>query len=618
MQNAIRVCRKFLQPCFAVVLAFPALAQVDVLNHHSDAGRTGANLQETHLNPSNVRNGTFGKLVYRILDGNPYAQPLIVTGVKIDGRGATDVAIVATEHNSVYAFDANDINPSSTSAQLWHTGPNVLGNHVDSQQLYNDIGIPTCADLTTEVGITGTPAIQLTRPQAPREGVIFVAAKSKSNGAYAYTLFALNLSNGVKLSQTLIQGQAAGSGIGSIVVNGRNIIRFNAEYQLNRPALLISGNTLYIAFGGHCDTGPYHGWVFAYDISNPAAPKQVSVLCDTPNGIGKNEGRAGIWMSGEGPALDENGFVYLATGDGTYDGITDFGDSAIKLKLAGRTLQILDWFTPQNQVFLKNNDVDLGSGGIVLLPNSHLLLVGGKEGRMYLIDRDHMGKGTAASLSSIQVTHVHDGINFYNIHGSPAIWPGAAQIFIYINGEENPFNQYRLVPDSTPGGPGWKFDPPHGPYRTTANCAKKPNCLTSPYPNYPTGLFGQANRSPVWMPGGFMTLSAKGDDRSSGVLWVAMPLADNANKQVVRGVLRALDASDISKPELWDSESTGHPNDRLGQFAKFCPPTVANGKVYVVTFQQEIILENGIHQVAPPPADQPALAIYGLEAFHHQ
>lgn len=244
------------------------------------------------------------------------------------------------------------------------------------------------------------------------------------------------------------------------------------------------------------------------------------------------------------------------------------------------------------------------------------MLEGGKEGRLFLVDRNNMGKGAIPSVQSIQVTQLHDGPRFYNIHGSPPLWVPDGQIFVYLNGEENPFNQYRLVPDSTPGGAGWKFDPLDAPYKTSANCPQAPNCLTSPYPNYPTGYFGQPNRIEVWMPGAFMTLSANGSQLGSGILWAAMPFADNGNHQVVRGVLRALNASDISQPELWDSESTGDPNDSLGQFAKFSRSTVANGKVYVVTFQQETILQDGHHVIAPPPADQPALVIYGLKSAH--
>ncbi|HEY9126613.1 MAG TPA: hypothetical protein VIM62_05765 [Acidobacteriaceae bacterium] len=603
-----------------LVLAIPANGQIDALQHHNDLARTGANLHETQLNTSNVKPGSFGKLATRLVDGNPYAQPLVITKAAIAGRSPTDVVIVATEHNSVYAFDANDVDPDSSRAQLWHAGPDRLGEAVDTNQLYSDLKIQTCADISTEVGITSTPAIQLTHAQAPKEGVVYVVAKSKTRGVYSYTLFALRLADGAELSRTLIRGQAAGTGVGSRIVHGRHVISFQAEYEFNRAALMLQGNTLYITFGGHCDKGPYHGWIFAYDVSSPENPRQIAAFCVTPEVHGaESEGRGGIWMSGEGPSIDASGNIYLATGDGSYNGVTDFGDSVLKLRLERGALRshirVRDWFTPTNQKFLKENDVDLGSGGVVLLPNTHLMLVGGKEGLIFLLDRNNLGHGKTPPLVSTQVTHKHDGPQFYNLHGAPALWPRRGETFIYLSGEENPFNQYRLIPD-TLAGSGWRFDGEEKPYRSTSDCAAKPNCIYAPYPNAPQGLFGQLHRDDVWMPGGFLSLSADGEKEGTGILWVEMPYADNANHAVVRGVLRALDATDISRPELWNSESTGDARDQLGFFAKFCPPTVVNGKVYVSTFKEEIVLQNGLHLAAPPPGRSAALVIYGLKPQH--
>jgi hypothetical protein len=175
-------------------------------------------------------------------------------------------------------------------------------------------------------------------------------------------------------------------------------------------------------------------------------------------------------------------------------------------------------------------------------------------------------------------------------------------MFVYVNGEEDPVKQYKLIPDAGPGGGGWKFESDQ-PLHTSPESA--------PYPNFPKGLFGQKGREVQWMPGGFLSLSAHGDEDGTGILWVSMPYGSSANHNVVRGVLRAFDASDVSRGELWDSENTGDGNDRLGQFAKFCPPTIANGKVYMATFQQEAVGNDGVHRKAQG-GDQPALAIYGL------
>ena len=272
------------------------------------------------------------------------------------------------------------------------------------------------------------------------------------------------------------------------------------------------------------------------------------------------------------------------------------------MKLEGGALKILDWFTPTNQVELKDEDYDLGSGGAAVVPNSHLLMAGGKEGRLYLLDRNNLGKGATKSLQSFQVTHgpIPTHKLAYNIHGTPVFWPRGNEMYFYVMGEEDPLKQYKLTSDTGPAG--WKFDAAI-PFKTSA--------VSAPYPNFPAGEFVPTRTDRIWMPGGFTTLSAHGSMDGTGVLWVAMPFAGNANAGVVRGILRAFDASDVSKPELWDSESTGNQNDSLGQFAKFCPPTVANGKVYVATFQQEIVEANQKH-VKATGGDQPALVIYGL------
>jgi outer membrane protein assembly factor BamB len=588
----------------AALCVVPVRAQVSVLTQHNDNTRVGANLQETTLTVANVNKANFGKLAFRLVDGDIYAQPLIVSDAKGPAGDSKTMAIVATENNSVYAFDADNVVQAS-NAQLWRTN---LAPAIDYHDLYGAIGAPFCTDITTQIGITSTPAIILTGNELPRTGVVFVTAKSGSGSNFAYNLYALDLSSGNQLGKTSIQGEVKGQGIGSTGSGANAKVVFNPLYQLNRPALALDGNILYVAFGGHCDTGPYHGWVFAYDVSNPKAPNKVGVFCVTPNGKGPAspthqfiEGLGGIWMSGEGPAIDESGNVYVATGNGTYNGTTDFSDSVLKMKLQGGQLRLLDWFTPTDQVELKDDDYDLGSGGVALVPNSHLAIAGGKEGRLYLLDRNNLGKGASVSLQSFQVTHepVPSHLLGYNIHGTAVIWPRDSEMYVYVMGEEDPLKQFRLVPDAA--GAGWRFDP-GAPFKVSTESA--------PYPDFPTGVFSPTRGRPVWMPGGFLELSANGTKDGTGILWVNMPFDDNANRQVVRGILRAFDASDVSKGEIWDSESTGRDNDRLGQFAKYCPPVVANGKVYVATFQQETILVTGAH-IKAAVGDQPALVIYG-------
>ena len=413
---------------FALSLLSPptSRAQIDVLTQHNDNARSGLNRQETKLTTKNVNKTQFGKLCFRLVDGNPYAQPLIVSAARAKDRTiATNILLVSTEHNSVFAFDAEDTDQNSTHAQIWQTGPDVLGQSILSEDLSQVLSGSRgdCVDLTTEIGITGTPVVALTKATPPKEGVIFVVAKSmKGTAAPVQNLFALSLFDGKPLGPpTSIQGDFK-------VPGAATTIDFDAMIQLNRPALLLEGNTLYIAFGGHCDRKNFRGWLFAYDVSDPKTPLRRDVFCTTPGNATAAGHHGGIWMSGQGPSVDASGNIYLSVGDGSYVPGTDFGDSVVKLKLVGGKLQVQDWFTPQNQKLLDDKDVDLGSAGAVLLPDSHLLVAGGKEGRMFLIDRDDMGKGVKTSLHSLQVTNPpfpappNSPRTFWNIHGSPVVW----------------------------------------------------------------------------------------------------------------------------------------------------------------------------------------------------
>ena len=342
-------------------------AQIDVLTERYDNARSGANLKETELIPSNVNRDHFGKLTFRIVDGNIYAQPLIVSQAKIKGHPTANVVIVATEHNSVYAFDAEDLaaEPGGRESKraLRHTGPAVLGMHVESQDLASRLKAADCTDMTTErMGSPARPSSNSPRG-SPKEGIIFAVAKSKKGDTLVQKLFALSLADGRKIGEIVIAASVPG-------LNSNAKITFDPLIQVNRPALLLEGDILYITFGSHCDEGNYHGWVFAYDVSDPKAPKKLAAFSDTlTERTGSNaEGRAGIWMSGQGPAADAAGNVFLVTGDGTSNGITDFGNSVLKIKVVSGKLQIQDWFTPKNSEQLKILDADLGSGGALPSP----------------------------------------------------------------------------------------------------------------------------------------------------------------------------------------------------------------------------------------------------------
>ncbi len=622
MKNAIYIlCAAWLVSLAAEAKAQPKKTLVNVLTHHQDARRSGTNLKETDLTVEKLKNNQFGKKCFRLVNGNLYAQPLVVTQAEIAGSaGPRNVVIVATEHNSVYAFDADDTDQNSKTAQLWQTDQSVLGAPIPSTTLSEDLtkddpgsampkGPGVCVDLTTEIGITSTPFILLTKADPPKKGLIFVVAKSLGKDhQYSFKIHVLQLADGKPAGQPVtIEGEVPGSGLAS--KGGK--LTFTPLIQHNRAALLIDGNTLYVAFCGHCDRRQFHGWLFAYDISDPTAPRKLDVFCTTPN-IKEHpavDGEGGIWMSGQGPASDGKGNIYLSTGNGSYDGTTDFGDSVIRFRLEGGKIRLKDHFTPRNELELKDQDADLGSAGPSLLPDSNLLIAGGKEGRLYLIDIDKMG----TSLQDFQATRMpakkpkdqqvppknpadkSPDLRYWNIHGAPIAWNSQKGFFVYVCGEEDPIKAYQLVPAAGAGGWRFTFTPP-APNPPTAFSDE-----SAPYPGFPRPDSGSpSRREDVWMPGGILTLSANGDDPTSGILWVNMPLDGNANQRVVHGVLRAFDAANFAaRPgggvgvpkqlvQIYSTVDNNQPNDSLGMYAKYVPPTVANGKVYMAANQEEL------------------------------
>jgi outer membrane protein assembly factor BamB len=507
----------------------------------------------------------FGKLFSVAVDGNVFAQPLYAANVEFKGGPARDVLYVATEKNNVYAIDAN------SGEQIWSRnlgapvpalditafgrGPLQMGNSWDYKDLYPDIGI------------TSTPVIDI------RSATIFVVAKTKegmSPGAeYHYRLRAIDMRTGADAQATVeIEGSVPGSAIDA---KDHRIV-FNPFLQLNRPGLLLLDGKVYVAFGSHGDAGPFHGWIFAYNSS--AINQPPIIFCSTPDRDGEQApddpretiewNRGGIWQSGTGLAADEEGAIYLATGDGAWDGERNFGNSFLKLN---ERLEVIDWFTPWNYADLDSQDLDVGSTGAVLLPG-RVVIGGGKEGKLYVIHRDHLGHVSetrqaqdAEIVQQIQVTTPPSNPTpacascYHHLHGAPVFWPASDGLRIYIWPEMESLKSYKL-------GRG-KFVP-DGESHISA---------PMPMPGMETS-----------MPGGMLALSSDGDKTGSALIWSSMPLHHNANRQNVPGVLRAFDASNLVN-ELWDSEMD--PSDQLGYFAKFCPPTIANGRVYMATFAPE-------------------------------
>jgi hypothetical protein len=359
------------------VAPIAVLAQINVTTYHYDNARTGQNTSETSLKPSNVNSTQFGKIFTVAVDGYVYAQPLYIANVQNIGGGTHNVLYVATEHDSVYAINAD------TGVVLWQ------------QSFINPAaGITTvpssdtaCGDLVPEIGITSTPVID------PGTGTIYVLAKTKENGTYVQRLHALDIATHVE--------KFGGPVAISATLQNRT---FDPLKQHNRPGLLLENGHVIIAWASHCDNAPHQGWVMSYSAS-PALTQEAVFNTETNTSTGFD---GGIWMSGDGVASDGLGNVYFATGNGDYDGNGDYGDSILKLSgPSGRSFSVADWFTPFNQSSLNGGDTDLGSGGVLLLPDlpsgQQLLVQMGKEGKIYLIDRKAMGKYCSGCTQDTQI-----------------------------------------------------------------------------------------------------------------------------------------------------------------------------------------------------------------------
>ncbi len=373
-------------------------SQVNITTQRADDMRTGWYPNESVLTPKNVTTSTFGLLYNLPVDGQVYAQPLSVAGVAIPGQGTHNVIYVATENNSVYAFDASHNGPP-----LWHKN---FGSAVPSEA----VGV---ADINPQIGITGTPVINLT---GPGQGYIYFVTKTQyeadANVAeYAQQLHALDITTGQESlgGPVTISAVVPGTGDGT---DGNGFLPFNSLLQNQRAALLLfqSANTktIYITWASHGDNGPYHGWIMGYDASSL---KQVAAMCTSPNSNGSIDGDmpvagGGIWQGGTGPATDGSS-IYLATGNGSFNPAQmAFGDTLLKLT---PSLTVRDFFTPFNEETLNLTDGDLGSGGVILLPNEagaarnpYLMVATGKTGTIYLVNRASLGLYNGISDKIVQ------------------------------------------------------------------------------------------------------------------------------------------------------------------------------------------------------------------------
>jgi len=500
---------------FTAYLAGVSLGQVTTAQYGN--ARTGAVTTETALTPSNVRSSTFGKIATFQVDGDVYAQPLYLPRLDLPRLGTRAVLFVATEHGSVYAFDA----ASRGGAPLWKAS--FVDPSIDITPL--SIREVSCPFIKPEIGITPTPAID------PVAGTIYVLMRTKEptpNGDHRFVqrLHALNIRTGAeKLPPVEIRASVRGSGDGSR--NG--VIAFEPLRENPRAALLLDHGVVYLSWASSCDVGPYHGWVMAYDAKTL---KQLAVFNATPGGS-----EAGIWQGDAGLAADSAGNVYAVTGNGTFDEgpAPNYGNTVLKLGLTSSGFVVRDYFTPFNQVALSNADLDLGSGGPLLLPDEsgphrHMVFVTGKAGVSYLIDRDKMGHyRTDNDSHAIQTLHTSE-----SGFGSSAYWNHT----LYVWGSNDVLKAYRVT------GGRIASPPTLGPTRSVD-------------------------------PGATPVVSSNGD--RNGIVWaIETRTWRGADKPAV---LHAYDASDVTR-ELFNSEMNAS-RDRAGTALRFAMPTVAGGRVFV-------------------------------------
>jgi hypothetical protein len=520
IRTALRNALRALPALILAAAVAPPSAPGQVLTSQYDNARTGANLHETILTPANVNSNRFGKQFEFPVDGAVYAEPLYIPRLEIPGQGTHNVLFVATEHDSVYAFDAD----GKSQAPLWRvnfTNPGAGVTAVPARDV-------ACPFIQPEVGITPTPVIDLP------SGTLYVLARTKEkDGAfssrYVQRLHALAVTTGVEKFGGPVEIKASVAGRGGGGSGGK--VDFNPLYELPRSSLLLANGKVYLTWASSCDVGPYHGWVMAYDAQTLA---QSGVFNTSPDAE-----QSGVWAGDAGIAADDQGNVFLATGNGKFDaasGGRDYGDSVLKLALADHGLDLRDYFTPHNEQELDASDNDLGSGGPVLLPDQpgphpHLLVVAGKGATVYLIDRDHLGHFQEGDdRHAVQALPEAVGDFF----GAPAYW----NRHVYFIGSKDVLKDFVLD----------------------------------------HGLLKPAGKGRVEFidPGATPTVSANG--AKNGIVWALSSKRWNEPDGAPE-VLRAFDAADVSR-DLYSSEQVPI-RDRGGVGVRFNIPLVVNGRVYV-------------------------------------
>ena len=557
-----------------------------VTTYHNDLSRDGANAQEYALTTANVATATFGKLFSCTVDGAIYTQPLWVPGLTVNGA-KHNVIFVGTQHDSLYAIDA-DASPCSI---LWHANLIDPATHGGTS---GETPVPVtgsscnpcyvgqaAGDILPEIGVTGTPVIDAST------STLYVVSKSviTSGPTFFQRLHAIDLATGNEKFGGPVG--ISGSVSGNAPDSSGGTVTFSVQNQNQRASLALVNGVVYIAWGSHEDasvvngagTGnAWHGWLMGYQVNASSALAQVAIFNTTPNTIGSATwAKGGIWMSGGAPAADSNNNLFLITGNGTWDGVTNFGDTLLKLGTSSG-LSVADWFTPSDQATLDNNDLDFGSGGAVVLvdmplsPVQHLIVGGGKQGsgnpgELFVLNRDGLGHNSATDTQAGVVQKFATNATIYS---TPAFWNSTL-------------------------------------YVAAANEGAAPSNSLLSYPfNGTTGLFNTSavgTTTSFGFPAPTPSVSANGG--TNGIVWAL----DNTNFCTAQSigcgpaVLHAYDATNL-RTELWNSGTTA------GFAVKFTVPTVANGKVYVGTRGTDGTMGNG--NAATEPGGTGELDVYGL------
>lgn len=606
----------------AVLSACPLLAQVrvDVLTQHNDFDRSGHNARETLLTPDAVKK-SFGKLFDAEVDAQVYAQPLIVSGLTMKGK-TRNVLIVATMNNTVYQFDAD------TGETLWSKNygpaartPNAFWpslarwGYRDVSPLVGIVSTPVIDRATNTLYFTSYTERPPTRAETPPNwqqwvNAIDLTSHADKMGSPVEVTYTIEIPEGE-------MGSAADSKLphdAPVQVHARTgaspIIGFDPGLQMQRPGLLLVNGRLVLGFASHGDFGDYHGWVFSYDAANlQSAPGVWNSTLD----INADRGtvRGGIWQSGMGLTTDAAGNVYLMTGNGDYDpGDQNWGDSVVKLALSGGKVDRADSFTPCDQEALDRADIDLGSSGVLHPPGSQYIIGGGKEGVLYVLDTAKLGgQNTSGGIDvgcinpqirqQVQVSCPSHEVtppqacggagqaDTGHIHGAP----------VYFESRKNGATIYVWCEDDHLRALTWK------------NSMLSPTtCQTASWPSWAISKAISPAGLQHGMTGGMLSISSNAG--AGGVVWAATPTNNNANQQIIPGILYAYDADNLQN-ELWNSYLS-RDRDDFGNYSKFTPPTIANGKVYVPTFSNHVSVY-GLNPPAPPAAVTNLLVNGGFE-----